>query len=266
MTRVLWLSLGIFLATNVFAEAQDIRAARIAAQRLTIAETVLATTSQLNDRVGSPIKDVSWTSQVGDRNWSLRMRGSSERGPIEIGFGGFLWGNEDEDWVVNYSGGGRIGGEPIQINGRMEWPRAGRPTAIFNQAAKFGEHSTWGWIVGAEVTVGLTVGGTVAFLGTAAVPPAAFLIAIWGGATGATTAVTLSKIARETIEGEGPPQPPPAPPAPAPKKDDKLTPQADVLYVTLAKDGSVTGNGPDPRCSLEGKADNATTSGEVICR
>lgn len=94
MMRIFLLSLYVLIATTVSGEAQDIRTAQTTALRLTIAEAVLATTAQLSDRVGSPIKEVNWSSELVDRNWSLNVRGSSERGPIEIGFGGFLWGKE----------------------------------------------------------------------------------------------------------------------------------------------------------------------------
>jgi hypothetical protein len=268
MMRIFLLSLYVLIATAVSGEAQDIRTAQTTALRLTIAEAVLATTAQLSDRVGSPIKEVNWSSELVDRNWSLNVRGSSERGPIEIGFGGFLWGKEGEDWVVNFSGAGRIGGEPIQINGKMDWPTGSsdRLTINFNQVTKFGEHSTWNWILGTEMVAGASIVGGAAVFATAAIPPLAALAFAAGALGGASSAVSISRTIREMVEGTSPPPPPPTPPALLPKKEDRLTPQADVLFVSVTKDGTVTGNGPDPRYTLYGKTEGATMSGGVISR
>jgi hypothetical protein len=154
----MWRPLVIFLATTGIAEAQDdLQAARTAALRLTIAEAVLATNAQMSDRAGSPIKEMGWKADLGDRNWSLFMKGTSERGPVEVVANGYLWGGEGENWIVSYSGMGRIGGDPILINGKMDWPMANsdRLTVGFNQVTKFGQHSTWALIHGTEIVLGV---------------------------------------------------------------------------------------------------------------
>jgi hypothetical protein len=268
MLRKFLLSLGIFLATSVLVEAQEPRDARLAAIRLTIAEAVLATNAQLGDRAGSAINEMDWSAELSDRNWSLIMRGSSGKGLIQVRINGFLWGNEAEDWVVNYSGVGQMGGEPILINGKIDWPKqsSDRLTSNFSQVTKFGEHSTWAWILGTEITVGVLIGGGAALVATSVAPPLAILAGLGGALMGANAAATLSNTIRNTIESDRPPPSPSSPPAPSPKKDDRLTPQADALYVAVTKDGDVSGNGPDPRYWLNGKTRDATMSGQVILR
>jgi hypothetical protein len=86
--------LGILFASSFFAEAQELREVQKTAIRLTVAEAVLATTAQLADRAGSPIKEVAWFSDLGERNWSFDVKASSDRGPIQVHANGFLWGSE----------------------------------------------------------------------------------------------------------------------------------------------------------------------------
>jgi hypothetical protein len=260
--------LTILFATTVFAEAQELRSAQTAVLRLTIAEAVLATSAQLSDRTGSPIKEMSWIGELGDRNWSLSVKGSSERGPIEIRVSGFLWGGEGEDWAVSYSGTGQIGGEPIQVNGKMDWPRANsdRLTVSFNQVAKFGDHSTWAWIHGTEITVGVLLGGGAAVVATSVAPPLTILVGLAGAMGGASAAASVSNTVRSIVEGDGPPPPPAAPSVPTPKKDERLTPQNNVIAVVLTKDGNVSGSGPEPSLIMYGKASGTTLSGAVVRR
>jgi hypothetical protein len=198
--------LVILLATTGIAQAQDnLRAARTTALRLTIAEAVLATNAQMSDRAGSPIKEMGWKADLGDRNWSLFMKGTSERGPVEVVANGYLWGGEGEDWTVSYAAMGRIGDEPILINGKMDWPKANsdRLTVGFNQVTKFGTHSTWAWIHGTEAILGAVVGGTAAVAATAAVPPYSILVGVIGAIGGANATVsfsdTISKVVAEEL-------------------------------------------------------------------
>jgi hypothetical protein len=151
-------SMVVSLTAGFDACAQTIDDAQMRALRLTVAESVLATTSQLSEHAGPLVKDLSWYVDMSDRSWSLTMQGYVQKGPIEIGVSGFLWEDEAGTWIVTFSGKGKIANEPIQINGKVNWPldkaSSDRLKTNFRQVTKFGAHSTWAWIVGAEAIVG----------------------------------------------------------------------------------------------------------------
>jgi hypothetical protein len=106
------------------------------------------------------------------------------------------------------------------------------------------------------------MGGAVAVAATSAVPPISIGAGALGAMGGVTATVTFSNSIRTVVEEDFLP-PPPAPPAPSPKKDERLFPQPNVIIVALMKDGTVSGNGPDPRSGLNGKTADATFSGTV---
>jgi hypothetical protein len=242
-------AITIFHASIFPAGAQAPKDAQINAVRLTIAETVLATNTQLSDHVGSPIKEMSWSADLNDRSWSLKMKGFAGKGQVEIGMTGFLWGGETDDWIVTYSGGGQIAGEPIQINGKLDWPfdkaTSDRLRTNFKQVAKFGEHSVWAWVVGTEVIVGATIGGIGGIAVSAAAPPLTIAIGLAGAIGTAGAAVTVSNAVRTAIESDKPTSPPAPPPAPNPGKEERLTPKDGMLYAAVSKEGQVLGSGPD---------------------
>ncbi len=259
MLRKLLFGLGavaIFHSAIFAAAAQTPRDTQMSAIRLTIAETVLATNSQLSDLAGSPIKEISWSANLNDRIWSLRMKGSARKGPIEIEVTGFLWGGEADDWIVTYSGGGQIAGEPIQINGKSDWPldkaSSDRLGTNFKQVTKFGEHSIWAWVVGTEVIVGATVGGAGAIALSAAAPPLTIVVGLAGAIATASAAATVSNTVRSAIELDKPTPPPAPPPAPSPGKEERLTPKNGMLYAAITKEGEILGSGPDENYRLMG--------------
>lgn len=264
------LSVGVLtsLLTTIFAAAaQPVRDTQISAIRLTIAETVLATNSQLSDRPGLLLKEMNWHAELNDRSWSLTMTGFAETGRIEIFFGGFLWGSDTEDWIATYAGAGQIAGEPIEINGKLDWPfdkpSSDRLKANFKQVAKFGKNSTWAWIVGTEVIVGGVLGGGAAVIVSAAAPPATILLGLAGASTGASAAVTVSNAVRSAIDADKPTAPPAPPPEPSPGKDERLLPKDGILYAAVARDGNVVGSGPAANYVLNGIAQVGYMSGRL---
>jgi hypothetical protein len=168
-------AISMFVSSIAPAAAQGLRDTQLRAIQLVIAEAVLATSSQVSDRLGSPIKEMTWGADMNERGWSLWMKGSSAKGPIQIGMSGFLWGGEADDWTATYFGGGQISGDPVQINGKVDWPfdkaSGDRLATNFKQVTKFGEHSVWAWVVGTEVIVGGTIGGVAGFAVTSAGGP-----------------------------------------------------------------------------------------------
>ena len=189
------------------------------------------------------------------------MKGSSAKGPIQIGMSGFLWGGEADDWTATYFGGGKIGGEPVQINGKLDWPfdkaSADHLATNFKQVTKFGEHSVWAWVVGTEVIVGGTIGGVAGFAVTSAAGPLAVVVGLAGAIGDASATATVSNTVRSAIKSDKPTAPPAAPPAPTPK------PQAGMLYAAILKEGPVSGRGPDEAYLLKGTLKESQTGGQM---
>lgn len=274
-SRVMLLKLSVTLAAAISmffpsiapAAAQVLRDTQLRAIQLVIAEAVLATNSQLSDRVGSPIKEITWGADMNERGWSLWMKGSSAKGPIHVGMSGFLWGGEADDWTATYVGGGEIGDERVQINGKLDWPfdkaSADRLATNFKQVTKFGEHSVWAWVVGTEVIVGGTIGGVAGFAVTSAAGPLAVVVGLAGAIGGASATASVSNTIRSAIKSDKPTAPPVPPPAPTPGKDENLKPQAGMLYAAISKEGQVIGSGPDAAYLLRGTLKESRTGGQM---
>jgi hypothetical protein len=261
-------AISIFYSVIFPTAAQTPQDKQISAIQLAIAEAVLATNSQLSDRAGSPIKEMSWSAEQNGRAWSLWMKGSSGKGPIQVGMSGFLWGDEADDWTMTYFGGGQSGGEPIQISGKLDWPfdkaSADRLGTNFKQVTKFGEHSVWAWVVGTEVIVGATVGGIAGVVVSAAAPPLTIVVGLAGALATASAAATVSNTVRSAIESDKPTAPPAPPPAPTPSKEERLKPEAGTLIAAISKEGKVLGSGPDATYAITGTWKGNTMSGNVI--
>lgn len=218
----------------------------------TAAEAALATTSLVKDQTSAKFLKCDWLVNFSDRNWVLRVKGATESGELSYTITGFLWGDSTEDWLVSYSGGGIAGKGPILINGKAVWKYdsklADHTTMNLDNIVKFGEHSTWSWMKGAEIIIGGTLGATGGVM-VAGGTPAAVVLGIVGAASGAESAVFVSDVTKEFVEAVTPrsPEPPKVPPIPG--KGQPLAPEKDKIVVAVSKD-SVLGSGPSEGLSL----------------
>jgi hypothetical protein len=236
----------------------------------TMTEAALATAALLRDQVS--FKEMRWSAKYTDRNFALSAKASSELGPIEFTILGEMRGEDGSDLVVSYSGSGINGTDPIQINGKMEWPydraAADYTEMDFSQQSKFGANSKWGWVVGAEIGFGATIaaGGAIATLivttggagGLLAIP-----IGIAAAGTGAAGFVGASAAAKSLFESEKPTPQPPAPKRPRrPSKSEKVAPSKGTIVTVRAGDGQLMGFAFE-QIKLTGKAASGSAEGSV---
>jgi hypothetical protein len=188
---------------------------------------------------------------------------------------GYLWGEDNANWLVSFAGsGGIVGKEPIYINGKAEWlydsKISDHATMNFYNVVKFGDHSTWGWIVGSEIIVGGGIGGGGAVagltIGTGGVgTAAAVLIGARAALAGAGAAVSLSNASKTFWEKLTPPPEPP-PSLPIPQKEEKFEPAKDKIVVAISKEGRVMGIGADGTLVLSGSVSGDVGTGALLAR
>lgn len=236
----------------------------------TAIEAVLATGSLANDRGPGKIKELKWSVEYTERNWTAALEGKIQDDEFKVAISGYLWGEENATWLVGYSGSGTKGKEPVLVHGQAIWrydrDRKDHTTMDFRHVVKFGTNSIWGWVVGAEIIVGGTIGGAGAIVGSTAASggtalPAAPIIGVVGAMTGAGVMISISANAKSIFTNPAsPPNPPPLPQRPAaPKPGQSLSPDKEKIYVAVGKDGQVWGSGPDDTLVITGRLDNGTS-------
>jgi hypothetical protein len=242
----------------------------------TMTEAALAAASLIQDRTNAKLERVSWSATYSERDWAITVRGTVNGEPCGFTMSGYLWGADKEDWLVSYSGLGEQRKEPIRINGKAVWQYDSKVSdhvaMDFQQNIKFGDNSMWGWVLGAEVIVGGTVGGGAAIvtagLATGGIAlGASAVIGAWGALGSAAALVGASSAAKSLIEDNHPPPAPPAPERPAvPKNGEKLSPQKGMIYTVVSHGGTISGSGPDGILLISGKFGATTATGTITER
>lgn len=117
----------------------------------------------------------------------------------------------------------------------------------FRQVVKFGENTTWGWVMGAEIIFGGAVGG----VGGLAAGPAGGL---FSAVVTAAALVGASAGAKSLLTSDEPASPPEMPARPTrPIEGDQIDPNEDGLILTvILPDGEISGSGLDPRFRVRG--------------
>jgi hypothetical protein len=271
------LLLMVLSGSNALEAAEAKQNVQKGAVLTTMTEAIVAAASLIGDRSGMQFASVSWFGTYSERDWALRLQGKLTNGEA-FGFGmsGYLWGEDKEDWLVTYAGLGDLGKESIRINGKAVWQYdasiSDHVAMNFEQNIKFGEHSTWGWVLGAEIIFGGSIGAGAAIatagLATGGVALGASVwIGAGGFATGATALVCASDAAKNLIEADTPPPAPPSPKRPPiPKNGEKLFPQKGAIYTAVSRDGTILGSGPDGVLVISGSFDGTTASGTISPR
>ena len=222
----------------------------------TATEAALTTSAFIKDRTpGRPLKG-GWTINFSDRNWVFTFNGPNE---MTYTIAGFVWGADNEDWLVTFSGLGHIGAEQIFINGKAIWKYdtklSDHSGMEFDNVVKYGAHSFWGWARGAEVVVGASIGaaGGIIAGGGAAGPVGAVVVGIAGALGGASGAATISDVAKEFVEAKDPVPPTASPKPPSiPKNEQELPPTKDMIAVAVFKSGEVRATWPSESLFLAG--------------
>lgn len=130
--------------------------------------------------------------------------------PLSMSYSGTLSGSDGSDITVGIAGTGSLGSQPLLMNGTTTWfYDVGTNDYLsmdFAQETRIGANSWWGWVVGAELTLGvgagvvsgLVAGGAIT-LGTGGSGAPAGVVAgiktgvvVGAGATVATTAISAA--------------------------------------------------------------------------
>jgi hypothetical protein len=173
----------------------------------------------------------SWTGNYSNDSWNYIGSGEFAGQTLHLNYSGARTGVDGNDITINFTGSGNIGSQPLLFNGSTKWLYDSSLKDYvymnFEQLAKIGPNSLWGWATGIEIFVGvgagvvsgLVAGGaiTIGTGGTGA--PAGLLAGLKTGflVGGAATAGSLgSSVALKTLlQEDNPPQKPPAQTPPA---------------------------------------------------
>lgn len=183
--------------------------------------TTLADYAVLNPHAqtnGSALLDgagLAWTGSYDSAGWRYSASGSMGGAALSMNYTGSLAGSDGTDVVITVAGSGVLGNQALLMNGSSQWlfdPGSGDYLSMFfAQETKIGANSFWGWVVGAELTLGvgagvvsgLVAGGAIT-LGTGGTGAPAGVVAgiktgavVGAGATVATT--TISAAVKSTL-------------------------------------------------------------------
>lgn len=123
----------------------------------------------------------------------------------------------------------------------------------FRHVSKFGNHSFWGWVLGAEIIVGGTVGGVVG-------SPGGPIGVVGGAVMTAAALIGVSSGVKDLLQSDEPGPPPTAPVRPAPPAEgERLFPSAGKIYTAVSRSesgGKVAGSSVDGAYVLVGEFDH----------
>ena len=215
----------------------------------TMTEASVSAFSLLREREAGAIEDFNWSAEYSESDWIYRARGKYNGKDLNFTITGFLWGKDKEDRVAYFNGLGRFGDEALSIHGLATWiydrSKADYLEMDFKQNLKLGKNSVWGWMLGAEIIIGGTigaaaavVGGTIATAGLGA--GAAAILGSAGFATGASALIGASSGAKSLLASKSPPSPPEAPKRPEPPKEGQiLMARKGMIYTAVSGNGRI---------------------------
>lgn len=250
-----------------------------AANLTAIAEASLATVELISDLDVGEIGRFSWSANYAESEWKLHVEGNVDGSRLEFALVGFLWGHNEGDWEINYSGSGDLGEEPLLIAGRAKWifdrEKASYSEMDFDQTMKIGENSIWLSIAGAEAIVGGTIGAGGAIVATSvATGGIGFGASLWVGAAGAgagaSALISASGTVKSFIEADQAPPPLERPPRPNQRENGTFEAPESSGFILTAVDisGRIRGTSIDGKLELDGmyKDGSNFASGTIIFR
>lgn len=271
IARICFLIIMIILATIARVNAaSDLKQAMILT---TLTEASLSVFSMLQEREHGSLENLSWTADYSERDWVYHAHGKYNGKDLEFTLAGFLWGEDKQDLIISYAGLGRFGDESLQVHGRTTWlydqARDDYREMDFQQNFKLGENSVWGWVIGAEVIVGGTIGAGAAIVGGTIVTGGLGLgAAVWlgmgGFASGSAAFVCASAAAESLLESEEPPEPPTPPKRPEPPKADQtLVATKGMIYTAVSGNGQIAGSDLTARYITVGSFEEGKAEGSI---
>ena len=264
----------LFSGTSVVLASPEVRKA---AALTTATEAVLASIALVQDRIGfGDSGEFTWSMTYSERDWTLRLAGTIGERTVDLAFTGYVWGGDQESLVVAFSAVGALEAdtsESVTVHGRADWEFDSESSDYrnmnFREVAKFGENTIWGWVIGAEVLVGGTIGAGAAVVGTSAATGGAALgaapwIAAGGFLGGSSALISASSAAKSMLESDEPVAAPSLPNRPQPPESGtELLPEPGTILTAVSGDGQVWGSGPNGVHVLKGSHKEAQAEGTV---
>ena len=104
----------------------------------------------------------AWSGVYSNDSWNYVGSGNFADQILNLQYSGARSGADGSDITINFTGSGNIGSQPLQFTGSALWKY---DTSLddyvymnFEQLAKIGPNSLWGWVIGAETFVGVGAG------------------------------------------------------------------------------------------------------------
>lgn len=234
---------------------------RKAANLMVLSEVLLTQSKIIGGKFGRDVSEAVWQSNFSDRLWSAQLSGMVAGKESELSLTGFAWDGERESFIVAFSGTGKVGGEPVLIQGNATWiydqELKDYRSMDFRQVTRFGTGTEWVWSNGTETIVGGTLGqaigvGLMILMGNKSPRDHVRAMQI-GGAIGKDLLVSLSNLATGKGNGSALPDPPAMPTRPAPQQDAKIVPSENTVIVALTGDNLVIGDANNGEHILKGR-------------
>lgn len=272
--QVLALLPSLAIGASGIARAQGVPELHHAVIALSTSEALLALAAQIKSQVEDDDAKLDWRISYTATTWQVRCFGSTRVGPVKASLLGTLRGKEGrDDLLVAYSGAGELGGdskrkaEPFIVHGTVDWPydkqRGDYFTTDFRHLTKFGENSTWKWIVGGEILVGSAVGiaggigATALVVGTGALGLLAWIAAAGASGTAAIGAasglISISESVQKHFTGNSPVGAPDLPKRPeVPSQEKPFEWRDGKILVAIDRQGRIVGRGPTASNGIQG--------------
>ncbi|WP_306168659.1 hypothetical protein [Halomonas sp. MMSF_3323] len=248
---------------------------RKTANLMSASEAILSVVVVVSEKFDERVNDLAWSAEFSENEWQVEMNGLVQGKESNVVMSGDIWGGSGEPMLVEYTGKGRVGGEPVSLSGKAHWlyneETEDYHEMDFSQLTKIGENSFWGWVAGAEIIGGGIIGaGASVAAATIATGGVALGAGAWiaaGGAAGTASAlVSMSNTVKSMTEGDAPPSEPEMPErSEAPKAGDEISPQENLTLVALSEDNLVTGSAPDGIHVMSGRyyIDDGFAEGDI---
>jgi len=241
-----------------------------------VAESAITQVNQITERLsrdGDSVEEpIGLSASYTSNDFILNLYGRSKKGTeIRVTATGYSWNSNPANGLdISFAGNGALGKEPVRLNGTSTWfADADRVNMDFRLVTKFGDHSIWGWVLGAETIVGGTIGAAgavvtaniaVPVVGAAATP----WIAAAGALTGSGALIGISAASKDLLSSDQPPPSPARPRRPEPPQSSLLLAGEGKIFTAVDKSGSIFASFNHHILYASFKSESGDVQGKII--
>lgn len=241
-----------------------------------VAESAVTQLSQITDtlsRDGDGVEEpIGLSAHFTSSDFVFNLYGKSKKGTeINVTTTGYSWNSNAKNGLdISFGGNGILGKEPVRLDGTSTWfSDADHVNMDFRLVTKFGDHSIWGWVLGAEVIVGGTIGGAGAVVtANIAVPVVGAVATPWiaaaGALTGSTALVAASAASKDLLSSDQPPPSPARPARPEPPQGSLLLAGEGKIFTAVDKNGSIFASFNGHILNASFKSESGDVQGKII--